>query len=128
MALKKHLDNGVEGKGGMPKIKEGPLVVNWDEGTAATSLEGVKEMLARLERRARARRKRGRRWWWGVCDLLTRSSVGLLTRSSFVLFAVYPLFAHAPCICRPHHVVPVRLSILTFKLTHSHARDDNEAV
>lgn len=37
----------------MPKIKDGPLVVNWDEGTAATSLEGVKEMLARLEAQAK---------------------------------------------------------------------------
>ena len=34
---------------GMPKIKDGPLVVNWDEGSAATSLEGVKLMLQRLE-------------------------------------------------------------------------------
>lgn len=55
MALKKHLDNGAEGKGGMPKIKEGPLVVNWDEGSAATSLEGVKEMLARLERESKGK-------------------------------------------------------------------------
>ncbi len=37
----------------MPRIKDGPLVVNWDEGTAATSLEGVKEMLKRLEDQAK---------------------------------------------------------------------------
>ncbi|TKY88550.1 hypothetical protein EX895_002539 [Sporisorium graminicola] len=49
-ALAQHL-SAEEGKGisGMPKIKDGPLVVNWDEGTAATSLDGVRQMLHRLE-------------------------------------------------------------------------------
>lgn len=37
----------------MPKIKDGPIIVNWDQGTAATSLEGVKEMLAKMEEEAR---------------------------------------------------------------------------
>ncbi|EST09165.1 Thioredoxin-like fold [Kalmanozyma brasiliensis GHG001] len=50
LALKKHLAD--EKGGGMPKIKDGPLVVNWDEGVAATDVEGVKEMLERLKREA----------------------------------------------------------------------------
>ncbi|CBQ69409.1 conserved hypothetical protein [Sporisorium reilianum SRZ2] len=56
-ALAQHLANGQTGKAGMPKIKDGPLVVNWDEGTAATSLEGVREMLHRLERTPSEERK-----------------------------------------------------------------------
>ncbi|SPO23985.1 uncharacterized protein UTRI_03474_B [Ustilago trichophora] len=48
-ALAQHLKSD-GGHGGMPKIKDGPLVVNWDEGSAATSLQGVREMLMRLER------------------------------------------------------------------------------
>lgn len=54
-ALAPHLSsagNNGDADGGMPKIKDGPLVVNWDEGTAATSLEGVKQMLKRLEDQA----------------------------------------------------------------------------
>ena len=51
-ALAQHLAKG-EGGSGMPKIKDGPLVVNWDEGSAATSVEGVREMLKRLEDEAR---------------------------------------------------------------------------
>ncbi|SOV07835.1 uncharacterized protein UDID_07144 [Ustilago sp. UG-2017a] len=36
----------------IPEIKDGPIIVNWDQGTAATSLEGVKQMLVRIERSA----------------------------------------------------------------------------
>ena len=50
LALKPHLD--ASNSSGMPKLKDGPVVVNWDEGTATTSLEGVKEMLKRLEQQA----------------------------------------------------------------------------
>ncbi|SPO24206.1 uncharacterized protein UTRI_03474 [Ustilago trichophora] len=56
--LAQHLKSD-SGQGGMPKIKDGPLVVNWDEGTAATSLEGVKQMLMRLERSNNANQARG---------------------------------------------------------------------
>ncbi|SNX86434.1 uncharacterized protein MEPE_05143 [Melanopsichium pennsylvanicum] len=47
-------DNNNNNYSRMPKIKDGPLVVNWDEGTAATSLEGVKQMLERLQDQAQA--------------------------------------------------------------------------
>lgn len=46
--LAQHLSG--ESGNGVPKIKDGPLVVNWDEGSAATSLEGVREILHRLEK------------------------------------------------------------------------------
>lgn len=48
--LAPHLSHAGKAQDGMPKLKDGPLVVNWDEGSAATSLQGVKEMLHRLEK------------------------------------------------------------------------------
>ncbi|GAC95886.1 hypothetical protein PHSY_003464 [Pseudozyma hubeiensis SY62] len=58
LALKKHLKDDPTGASGMPKIKDGPLVVNWDEGIAATDLQGVKDMLKRLQEDARAEGKK----------------------------------------------------------------------
>lgn len=51
LALKQHLANTGE-QSGMPKIKDGPLVVNWDDGSATTSLQGVQHMLKRLQDQA----------------------------------------------------------------------------
>jgi hypothetical protein len=51
-ALAQHL---VDSDAGMPRIKDGPIVVNWDEGSAATSLEGVQHMLARLQQQRQER-------------------------------------------------------------------------
>lgn len=50
-ALQPHLAtaSGEATGAGMPKIKDGPLIVNWDEGFATTSLEGVQDMLKRLQ-------------------------------------------------------------------------------
>lgn len=58
LALKKHLKADSAGASGMPKIKDGPLVVNWDEGVAATDLQGVKDMLKRLQEDAPAEGKK----------------------------------------------------------------------
>ncbi|PWY98951.1 hypothetical protein BCV70DRAFT_201168 [Testicularia cyperi] len=52
MALQQHLaKSGADGSStsGMPKIKDGPIVINWDDGYATTSLEGVRDMLRRLD-------------------------------------------------------------------------------
>ncbi|CCF50153.1 hypothetical protein NDA11_000260 [Ustilago hordei] len=50
----------------MPEIKDGPIIVNWDQGTAATSLEGVKQMLVRIERSA-SEEKSGKSEGGGGC-------------------------------------------------------------
>lgn len=50
-SLKAHLEQGSSSGGdvGAPRLRSGPLVVNWDEGWATTSVEGVQAMLAKME-------------------------------------------------------------------------------
>ncbi len=48
-ALSAHLQGSEGGNVGAPSLREGPLLVWWDEGVAATSLQGARELLERIK-------------------------------------------------------------------------------